>query len=95
MGITTITTRQRVLVRISAGILLDVLMGRMTPRYYTVTANPLPDDAKCVDARYDSLSDYWELVIESEQLPEVPEAEMLPVWPQIEFMAHYMPQVEG
>lgn len=90
MAVTEIATRRRAVVQISAQVLIMMLTGQTAPRYYTVSKNPLPDDVKVVGARYDALYDRWEIAIESEQLPEVPESETLPIWPQVSFTAHYM-----
>lgn len=67
---------RRKVLRVSADLLVALFTaGR---RSYEVVENALPDDAKVVGARYDSLRDEWEIAIESETFEPVEIAVPLP-----------------
>ena len=80
---------RRALLRVSAGLITEMCKrDDGVPRYYAVSRHPIPQDAKAVGAAYDSLTDTFELALESESFDEVHEEGPLPILPSPEMTLH-------
>lgn len=73
-------TMRRALIQISAQLLVDMSKAG-PPKVLQVLENPLPQDARAVGGRYDSIRDVFELAIESEVFDDIPETKLLPLLP--------------
>lgn len=70
---------RRKLLRVSAQLLVDMCKGNPSPRYYEVTENALPDDARAVGGEYGSMWDVFDVAIESDAFQDVPDGASLPI----------------
>jgi hypothetical protein len=72
---------KRAIVQVTAQLLVEMCKPYPKPRYYNVTENALPEDARAVGGRYDPCRDLFELAVQSESFEDVPLEQMLPTLP--------------